>query len=163
VKNVEAGLTEGWRSGNTARMRIRARRSLLQGAALAGVLAAAGVAWGWGSSALFSATVWNHKFSEVSVESKDCSVTVRVKYEAPASAYKSELSGMNHYRFRARARFASGAKAEGPVFASTKAGPGLHTFSIDSGQACWAREKQSLVAMDVEGCRGETCQVEPFK
>lgn len=158
------GLTEGRRRGNTAGMRVWAMRNLLLGgAAVAASVGAAGVAWGWGSSVLFSASVWNHKFSEVSVESKDCSVTVRVKYDAPPSAYKSELSGMNHYRFRARARFASGAKAEGPVFASTKAGPGLHSFSFDSGQACWAREKQSLVAMDVEGCRGDTCQVEPFK
>jgi len=130
---------------------------------VAASLGAAGVAWGWGSSVLFSATVWNHKFSEVSVESKDCSVTVRVKYDAPQSAYKSRRSELNQYRFRARARFGSGAKAEGAVFTSTKPGPDVHTFSVDSGQACWAREKQALVAMDVEGCRGENCQVEPFK
>lgn len=126
-------------------------------------LASASVAWGWASSALFSATVWTHRFSEVSVESKDCALTVRVKYDAPANAYKSRLEGMNHYRFRVRARFASGAKAEGPVFSSTKAGAGLHSFTFDTGQACWAREKQSVVAMDVEGCRGASCQVQPFK
>ena len=133
------------------------------GGTLAAGIAATGVVWGWATSVLFSATVWNHKFSEVSVEARDCALTVRVKYEAPANAYKSRLEGMNHYRFRARARFASGSKAEGPAFSSTKAGPAFHTFTVDTGQACWARDKQALVAMDVEGCRGEACQVEPFK
>lgn len=144
-------------------MHRRATRHLLKATGLVACVGWAGIAWGWASSVLFSATVWNHKFSEVAVEAKDCSVTVRVKYDAPTNAYKSRLEGMNHYRFRARARFGSGTKAEGPVFSSTKAGPGLHSFTIDTGQACWAREKQALVAMDVEGCRGEGCQVEPFK
>lgn len=144
-------------------MRSRATCRLLKTAVLLAGVAAAGSAWGWASSVLFSATVWNHKFSEVSVESKDCAVTVRVHYDAPANAYKSRLEGMNHYRFRARARFGSGVKAEGPVFSSSKAGPGLHSYTIDTGSACWARDKQALVAMDVEGCRGEGCQVEPFK
>ena len=113
---------------------------------------------------LFSASVWSHKFSEVTVEAADCSVKVSVKYDAPGSAYKSHLPGMNHYRFKARPRFASGAKAPGPVFSSTKPGRALHTFSIDSSkEGCWARQKQALVAMDVEGCRGEGCTVEPFK
>ncbi len=144
-------------------MRRRAAGHLLKTSGFLVGVASAGTAWGWASSVLFSATVWNHKFSEVSVEAKDCVVSVRVKYDAPANAYRSRLEGMNHYRFRARARFGSGAKAEGPVFSSTKAGPGLHSFSIDTGQACWARDKQALVAMDVEGCRGQNCQVEPFK
>ena len=113
---------------------------------------------------LFSATVWSHRFSEVRVEAADCSVKVSVTYDAPASAYKSRLASMIHYRFKARARFASGVKAAGPVFSSSKPGAQSHTFSFDtSGEGCWAREKQALVAMDVEGCRGEGCTVEPFK
>ncbi|HEU5077434.1 MAG TPA: hypothetical protein VFU02_24750 [Polyangiaceae bacterium] len=144
-------------------MRTRATRSLLTAGVLAASVGSTGVVWAWANSVLFSATVWGHRFSEVSVESKDCTVAVRIKYDAPANAYRSRLDGMNHYRFRARARFASGAKAEGPVFGSTKAGAGLHTYNVDTGQACWGREKQSLVAVDVEGCRGATCQVEPFK
>ena len=140
------------------------KRSLLGGATFAVSVGAVGLAWAWGSSVLFSATVWGHKFSEVAVEGRECSVSVRIKYDAPANAYKSQLDGMNHYRFRARARLASGQKAEGPVFSSTKAGPALHSFTFDTaGQGCWARDKQALVAMDVEGCRGEGCQVEPFK
>ena len=131
---------------------------------MAAIVGAAGVAWGWGSSVLFSASVWGHKFSEVLVEAVDCSVKVRVKYDAPSNAYKSRLADMNHYRFKARARFASGAKAQGPVFSSTKPGAEAHTFSFDSSaEGCWARQKQALVAMDVEGCRGVGCTVEPFK
>ena len=144
-------------------MRSRARLGALRAATLVASLGCAGVAWGWATSVLFSATVWGHKFNEVSVEAKDCSVTVRVKYDAPAVAYKSQSADKNHYRFRARARFASGVKAEGPIFSSTKAGPGVHSFTVDTGQACWARDKQALAAMDVEGCRGEGCKVEPFK
>ena len=113
---------------------------------------------------LFSASVWNHKFSEVLVEATDCSVKVSVKYDAPQSAYKSRRASMNHYRFKARARFASGAKAAGPVFSSSKPGAQSQTFSFDTtSEGCWARQPQSLVAMDVEGCRGESCTVEPFK
>lgn len=144
-------------------MHRRVTGRLLKTAGLCAGLTSAGVAWGWVSSALFSATVWNHRFSEVSVEAKDCSVSVRVKYDAPQNAYKSRLPGMNHYRFRARARFGSGDRAEGPVFSSTKPGSGVHSFTVDTGPKCWARDKQALVAIDVEGCRGETCQVEPFK
>lgn len=145
-------------------MRSRATRSIAQAASVFAIVGSAGIVWGWGSSALFSASVWSHKFSQVTVEAADCSVKVSVKYDAPESAYKSHLADMNHYRFKARARFASGAKAEGPVFSSTKPGRGVHTFSFDSSpEGCWARPKQALVAIDVEGCRGEGCTVEPFK
>jgi hypothetical protein len=113
---------------------------------------------------LFSASVWGHKFTEVAVEAADCSIKVSVKYDAPSNAYKSRVAALNQYRFKARARFASGAKAAGPVFSSTKPGKALHTFAFDSsGEGCWAKQKQALVAMDVEGCRGEGCTVEPFK
>lgn len=123
-----------------------------------------GVASAWGSSALFSATVWSHKFSDVTVKATDCVVETTVKYNAPDRAYKSRLKGMNEYRFKARARFASGRSASSAVFASTKAGSASHTYRVDTQpEGCWAKQDQKLVAVDVEGCRGEGCQVEPFK
>lgn len=122
------------------------------------------IAWAWGSSALFSATVWSHKFSDVSVNATGCVVETTVKYNAPEKAYKSRLKGMNEYRFKARARFASGKSVSSAVFTSTRPGNASHTYRVDTRpDGCWAKQDQKLVAMDVEGCRGEGCQVEPFK
>lgn len=122
------------------------------------------IAWAWGSSALFSATVWGHKFSDVTVKATGCIVETAIKYNAPDKAYKSRLQGMNEYRFKARARFASGKSVESAVFTSTKAGSASHTYRVDTQpEGCWAKQDQKLVAVDVEGCRGKGCRVESFK
>jgi len=91
-------------------------------------------------------------------------VVARVSYEAPEVAYKNEDEGRNHYRFKARVRLASGKRIESREFESTGPGNHEHTFRTDTaGADCWAKKPQSPAALDVEGCRGEDCSIEPFK
>jgi hypothetical protein len=140
------------------------RRQLLLGWSVATLALTASVAWAWGSSARLNASVWGHQFSEVEVQSSGCVVITKLAYTAPAKAYKSRLEGMNHYRFRARLRFASGKMAVSPGFSSTAPGSSRHDYRFDTkAEGCWGKHKQVLRGVDVTGCRGEKCTIEPFK
>lgn len=140
------------------------QRWLLGMSALTAAALLAGVALAWSGSALVQAKVWDHEFSEIQVQSSGCVLSATLKYSAPQQAYESRIAGMNQYRFRARTRFASGKSAASSVFTSTKPGSRSHRYEVDTTrEGCWARHEQTLRGVDVEGCRGEGCQVEPFK
>ena len=139
------------------------RRRVLAGA-LAALLGTTGLGWAWQTSVLLDATVWGHHFSGVEVSSAGCVVTTTLEVLAPEAGYKSRLKGMNHYRFKARSRFASGRIATSQVFALTQPGSSKPSYRFDTApEGCWAKAPQALRGVDVEGCRGEKCAVQPFK
>ena len=145
--------------GKTGGMKLSFTTAALAAAGLFTGLAAA-----WQTSVLMSANVWGHHFSQVEVKSTACVVTTTLEYTSPEQAYKSRLKGMNRYRFKARARFASGKVATSHVFVSTKPGGAKQSYTFDTtAEGCWAKLPQALRGVDVEGCRGEKCVVEPFK
>lgn len=118
----------------------------------------------WTSDSPFSATVLGHQFKHVSVGDEACTVKATLKFSAPEAQYREPAQARNHYRFKARARFASGKRATSPIFFSQK--PGAHQFSFEfdtTPDGCWARTEQKVIGVDVEGCRGKGCTVEPFQ
>jgi hypothetical protein len=51
-----------------------------------------------------------------------------------------------------------------PIFFSQKPGDHRFAFSFDTTRdGCWARSDQRVIGVDVEGCRGKGCNVEPFQ
>jgi hypothetical protein len=129
-----------------------------------GLLCFCAGALAWQASSPFRATVHEHVFTHMAVESSGCVVQTEVRFEAPKQAYESEYEVRNHYRFKARVRFAGGKQVLSPIFSSSSAAKRRYTFRSDtSSEGCWAKERQKLVDIDVEGCRGKGCHVEPFK
>lgn len=111
-----------------------------------------------------SARVWGHHFKRVSIAPNGCKVVARLSYDAPEVAYKSRVDGMNHYRFKARVRLASGKVVTSQPFESSAAGKHTQVFSFDTASAgCWSKQRQTPAGVDVEGCRGNGCAIEPFK
>lgn len=122
------------------------------------------LAFAWTSGSPFSATVHGHHFKRVAVRDDGCVVKTTVEFTAPEQGYKDPAPVRNYYRFKARARFASGKEATSPVFFSQQ--PGTHRFEFNfdtTSAACWAKAEQKLIGVDVEGCRGKGCRVEPFQ
>jgi hypothetical protein len=133
-------------------------------AVLVGLLVCPAVAVAWTSTSPFSATVHGHAFKHVSVKDEGCTVKAVLKFNAPEEQYREPATVRNHYRFKARARFASGKKAPSPIFFSQKPGEHQFEFAFDTtADGCWARAEQKVIAVDVEGCRGKSCVVEPFQ
>jgi hypothetical protein len=128
------------------------------------LLASPALALAWTSASPFSATVHGHEFKRVEVRDEDCSVKTTLEFTAPEAGYRENAAIRNYYRFKARARFASGKVATSPTFFSQK--PGTHRFEFNfdtSAESCWARAEQKIIGVDIEGCRGKGCTVEPFQ
>jgi hypothetical protein len=129
-----------------------------------GLLSCPAVALAWTSDSPFSATVLGHAFKHVSVRDEGCAIKTVLKFSAPEGQYREPAKVRNYYRFKARVRFASGKKALSPVFFSQKPGDHQFEFAFDStADGCWARSEQKVIGVDVEGCRGKGCVVEPFQ
>lgn len=87
-----------------------------------------------------------------------------LEFTAPEGGYQDAAAVRNYYRFKARARFASGKVATSPIFFSQKAGTHRFEFGFDTTSAsCWAQAEQKIIGVDIEGCRGKGCTVEPFQ
>jgi hypothetical protein len=122
------------------------------------------VALAWSSESPFSATVHGHAFKRVSVHDEGCAVKTRLEFNAPEAQYREPAEVRNYYRFKARVRFASGKKAVSPIFFSQKPGDHQFEFAFDTtADGCWARNDQKVIGVDIEGCRGKRCVVEPFQ
>lgn len=136
-------------------------RSLWVGVAC--VLASA-TALAWTSASPFSAKVLGHEFKHVAVENEGCNVKTSLKFSAPEGQYQHPAEVRNYYRFKARVRFASGKSAISPIFFSQRAGEHKFDFNYDTTRdACWSRSEQKVMGVDVEGCRGKGCTVDPFQ
>jgi hypothetical protein len=140
------------------------RRSFLAGFAALGVLAASSAALAWGQAAEIEVNVHGHTFHKVAVESRDCVLSYKLWFNAPADVYSSKATARNVYLFRSRIDFQNGKAASVPVFANRGAGQRLYENSFDTAsQGCWARETQKLSRLRVEACRGDGCTPDPVK
>jgi hypothetical protein len=120
-------------------------------------------AFAWSQRAEFSATVHGHAFQRVEVESDECVLAYRIYFDAPADAYASPAKTRDVYLFRTRIDFASGKSAPVPVFANRAPGTRVYENRYDSSaDGCWAKDKQALRGVKVEGCRGDGCKPEPI-
>jgi len=138
-------------------------RRRFKGLVLAWVVTPA-VAFAWTSASPFSATVHGHEFKRVSIENAGCVVKTTLQFSAPEAGYREPAKVRNYYRFKARARFASGKEAVSPIFFSQKPGDHKFEYAVDTtAAACWGNGEQKVIGVDVEGCRGKGCSVEPFQ
>lgn len=130
-------------------------------AALTFVLAPA-TALAWSQAASFETHVHGHAFSRVSLESSECSVKVRLFFDAPEAAYKNEAR--NFYRFHARIKLDDGHAILTRVFSNSAPGAREYDYVADTKpDGCFAKAERSVRGVDIEGCRGVGCTPEPFK
>ncbi len=117
----------------------------------------------WEASSAFRATIHDHVFHHMAVQTHGCSIETTVRFEAPEQAYRSQFPVRNHYRFKARVRFDSGKRVISPIFYSNAPAKRRYVFRYDtSAEGCWAKTRQRLVDINVEGCRGKDCRVAAF-
>jgi hypothetical protein len=122
------------------------------------------VAVAWNQEALFGATVHGHRFEGVRIENADCKLKIRLSFQAPAEGYKAEIPGRNHYRFIGRLKLEGGRTVVTRHFYNDTPGARVYNDVRDTtAEGCWAKERQKLQGVDVEGCRGKGCTPEPFK
>ncbi len=131
--------------------------------AAASLLISGGV-WAWQVETPFRATVHGHVFDKVVLSDSSCTFNARLYFDAPPKAYAERSKVRNHYRFRARLRLANGQTIVSGLFFSPGPTRRAYTVRVDTAnEGCWAKYEQRLVDIDVEGCRGERCHVEPFR
>jgi hypothetical protein len=126
------------------------------------VLALAPAAAGaWEKKAELEVQVHDHAFSKVSATSVgECALELSVHFGAPAERYGA---GKGHYKFRARVELSGGKRVTSPVFMNRAPGRRVYRFTFDTtGEGCWAKQEHKIFDLDVEGCRGRGCKVEPF-
>jgi hypothetical protein len=133
-------------------------------AALA-VSAAALSARAWTEQGPFSATIHGHEFQKAEVEGgDDCSVSVKIRFKAPADKYRRPHPELNYYRFRARVRFADGKQAVSKVFGNGEPGKRIYQYNYDTGpEGCWSKQPHKILDVDIEGCNARGCKVRAFK
>ena len=119
---------------------------------------------GWSQTATVSVKVHDHAFNEARVEADGCTLRFRVYFDAPEKAYKDRNVVRNWYRFVAQAKLKKGQTVTSKLFFNRSPGRRVYAFSEDTtGAGCWAKEKNGLINVDVNACRGERCVVEPFE
>lgn len=129
-----------------------------------GVLLCPALAFAWTTTVPFSAKVHEHSFRRVTVKDDGCALRTVLEFSAPEAQYREPAEVRNYYRFKARVRFASSKRVLSPIFFSQKPGEHKFEFAFDTtADGCWARSEQKAIAVDVEGCRGKACTVEPFQ
>lgn len=139
---------------------MRARTFLFASA----LFAIPALALAWTSASPFSATVHGHEFKRVSSHDEGCVIKTTLEFKAPETGYREPAPVRNYYRFKARTRFASGKEAISPIFFSQKPGDHKFEYAVDTtSAACWGNSEQKVIGVDVEGCRGKGCSVEPFQ
>jgi hypothetical protein len=121
-------------------------------------LAVASTAFAWSQNSEFGARVHNHEFKRVMVDSSDCTIQYKLYFGAPADQYASAAKPRNVYLFRSRIDFLDGKSITIPVFANRAPGERMYENAFDTtAQGCWAKTPQKVVAVKVEGCRGDGC------
>jgi hypothetical protein len=119
----------------------------------------------WKADAGPTATVHGHTFDRVRLEGGGCEGTLTLDFDAPPEAYADKRNPVrNQYWFKARVGLADGRKLETPAFRNQGAGRRTYATSRVTGEpdACWASKKGRIVKLDVNGCRGPGCTIEPF-
>lgn len=126
--------------------------------------AAARDAMPWENSASVAVTVNGHAFHDVHVAGRGCTLALRVLFEAPEKGYSDPKNKVRNYHlFRARMKFAKGQTVTSKTFGNGGAGERAYEFQEDtSGAACWAKEPNEIVKVDVIGCRGHVCDLGDF-
>jgi hypothetical protein len=118
----------------------------------------------WSQEAPFDAHVHKHAFSRVTLTATDCTVKVRLFFDAPVEAYKNEDPSRNYYRFHARIKLDSEHVILTRYFHNDAPGAHVYDYEEDTTAAgCWAKTESHVRAVNVEGCRGRGCTPEPFK
>jgi hypothetical protein len=121
------------------------------------------LAFAWKQEAQFGATVHEHKFKRVVVESSDCNLEYALYFSAPAAGYSSGSPDRDYYRYRARINLKGGKIVLSPVFGNRAAGERVYRRSYDTtADGCWAKEQQKVTGVDVEACRGKGCTPPPI-
>ena len=129
------------------------------------IMAGALTARAWTQKGPFSATIHGHEFQSAEVTGGDgCSVSVRLRFQAPPEKYRHHAAAMNVYRFRARVELSEGKLVLSRVFNNREPGARSYQFTYDtSAEGCWSRQLHKLVNVDVEGCHSRGCRVKDFK
>jgi hypothetical protein len=130
----------------------------------AAALFAPALALAWSKEASFLARVHKHEFTRAAMESAGCVLKLRLFFDAPESAYQSDVKARNEYRFHARVNLDGGKALLTPVFHSLTPGKRSYDYAKDTtSEGCWAKPEAKIFGVDVEGCRGAGCTPEPFK
>jgi hypothetical protein len=121
-------------------------------------------AFGWVFEIPFGARVNGHQFDKIRVEGKECELALKLSFDAPPKQYDSGAKNRNYHRFRARVSLKNGKSVVTPVFFNDAPGRRAYRYRHDTAaDGCWAKEKTTVVKVDVEGCRARGCKVEEFK
>lgn len=129
---------------------------------LLGVLASPALALAWRREATLGVRVHSHLFYRVLLESSDCRVTYKLHFSAPKGAYSHP--GRERYRFHVRVQLDNGRSLRSPVFSNRAPGERVYAQSYDTtAEGCWAKLEHKLFGIDVQGCRGQSCQPESFR
>lgn len=122
------------------------------------------LALAWNQEAQFGARVHKHQFSRVLLEGKECSLKLRIFFDAPEEAYKDDAQGRNYFRFHARIKLDSNRVVLTRIFHNDAPGAREYDYEQDTtSEGCWAKTESHVRAVDVEGCRGRGCKPEDFK
>ena len=145
-------------------MKPGSRKWLLSAVAAAATSGVALLAHAWQLSAPFDAVVNDHEFHELKAWNEGCVLKVKLRFKAPESSYQSRASARNYYRFKARLEMSDNITVDSPIFGNPAAGNRVYTFSRDTESGgCWAETKLKIHNIDIEGCRGRRCHVQPFE
>jgi hypothetical protein len=109
--------------------------------------------------------VHDHVFDGVHIEANGCDATVKLDFDAPDPGYRDPKNAVrNEYRFKARISLANGRKVDTPEFTNKGSGRRVYTTTrVTSDGPCWPAAKAKIVKLDVNGCRGRGCAVEPLE
>jgi hypothetical protein len=131
----------------------------------AGAAVAASGGTTWENSAAVGVTVNGHAFHDARVESHDCTLAFRILFDAPEKGYSDPRNKVRNYHlFRARVKFSKGQTVESKTFGNGGPGERVYAFEEDtSGAACWGKEPNKIVKLDVIGCRGRGCDLGAFE
>lgn len=118
---------------------------------------------GWHGEMRPAVKVNDHAFDRVVAESRGCSLDFSLYFTAPQNQYNDSKNAVrNLHRFKARVRLGDHS-VDSNAFVNRKPGRRWYRFSFDTTtQGCWAKQEQKMWKLDVNGCRGEPCRVEPF-
>lgn len=140
---------------------IRGMARLLSSSLLLASLLITTLTFAWRRDAGFTASVHDHQFTRVVLESAECTLSYKLYFSAPPKAYPSARA---HYRFHARIQLEDGRSVVTPVFSNRKSGERVYTQALDTtGDGCWAKRQHKLFGVTVEGCRGGSCNPEAFR
>lgn len=119
---------------------------------------------GWSDRAAVGVRVNGHAFHDVTVNAHDCALDVRLAFTAPEQGYSDPRNVVrNYHRFQARLKFAGGQVVESRIFSSTAAGERTYDFESSTADvACWSKDPNKIVKLDVIGCRGKACDLGAF-